>query len=318
MKGSCTMQERVEQYVSARRKLGYQMSVEGRELLRFARFADELDYRGPLSTEIALKWARAAHDCSSLYQARRLEVVRCLARYLSAIEPGTEIPPKGLLGSAHRRTQPHIYRPQEIAALMKAAATLDPKDGLRPMSYGTLIGLMACTGLRLCEALRLDCGDVDSKGDLLSIRQSKFRKSRLVPLHPSASRMLYRYATFRDRYICNPRCSRFLVSERGTALKPSVVHWTFSGLRRIAGVASSEGRREPRLYDLRHTFACRRLLQWYGEGRDVNQCINWLSTYLGHARVTDTYWYLSGVPELMSLAADRFERFAAREAGGRS
>ena len=318
MNGTPTMQERVEQYVSARRKLGYQMRVEGRELLRFARFADGLGHRGPLSTEIALRWARTAQDCSSLYQARRLEVVRCLARHLSAVEPDTEIPPKGLLGPAHRRTQPHLYGPQEIPALMRAAAALGPKDGLRPKSYGTLIGLMACTGLRLCEALHLECADVDTKGNLLAIRQSKYRKSRLVPLHSSASRMLHTYATFRERYIGNARCSRFLVSERGTALKPSVVHWTFSGLRRLSGVESLDGCREPRLYDLRHTFACRRLLQWYREGRDVNQRISWLSTYLGHARVTDTYWYLSGVPELMSLAAGRFERFATREAGGTS
>lgn len=127
MNESCTMQKRVEQYVSARRKLGYQMSVQGRELLRFARFADELGHRGPLSTEIALRWARAAQDCSSLYQARRLEVVRCLARHLSALEPGTEVPPKGLLRPAHRRTQPHIYSPQEISALMKAARDTRPE-----------------------------------------------------------------------------------------------------------------------------------------------------------------------------------------------
>jgi hypothetical protein len=116
-----TMQKRVEQYVSARRKLGYQMRVQGRELLRFARFADELGHRGPLSTEIALRWAREAQGCSSLHQARRLEDVRCLARHLSALEPGTEIPPKGLLGAAHRRTQPHIYAPKEITALIKAS-----------------------------------------------------------------------------------------------------------------------------------------------------------------------------------------------------
>ena len=199
---------------------------------------------------------------------------------------------------------------------MKVAATLGPKEGLRPKSYGTLIGLLACTGLRLCEALHLECCDVDTNGNLLTIRQSKYRKSRLVPLHPSASRMLHTYATFRDHYLGNVRSSHFLVSEHGTALKPSVVHWTFSGLRRLSGVESLNGRREPRLYDLRHTFACRRLLEWYREGRDVNQCINWLSTYLGHARVTDTYWYLSGVPELMSIAAGRFERFATHEAGG--
>ena len=304
------MTERVKQYVKYRRNLGWKMSVESGELLRFARFADNIDHRGPLTTELALRWARSAVGCSRLYQSRRIEMVRCLGKYLQAFDPGTEIPPRGILGPAHRRVQPHIYTPEEITALLKAAASLHPLEGIRPRTYGTLVGLMASTGLRTCEALNLERDDVDFSTGILTVRHTKFRKSRLLPLHHSVSEQLESYATFRDRYHSNAPCSRFLLSQRGGPLLPSVVHWTFSKLRQQTGLESSEKHRAPRLYDLRHTFACRRLLEWYREGRDVNHVIAWLSTYLGHVKVTDTYWYLTGIPELLNIAAQRFELFA--------
>jgi integrase len=311
-----TMLARVERYLSTRRKLGYELRVEGKELIRFAHYADSHGHRGPVNTKVALNWASSAQGCTRRYQARRLESVRCLARYLAVFEPHTEIPPKGLLGPAHRRIQPHIYTPQEVAALLRAAATLQPREGIRPRTYVTLLGLVACTGLRLCEALRLDRQDVDIAEGILTVRKSKFRKSRLVPLHPTASCALQEYATFRDRYLPGVGCTRFLLSQRGTALMPSVVHWTFCGLRQKAGLESSGQQRAPRIYDLRHTFACRRLLEWYREGRDVNHLVPSLATYLGHVKVTDTYWYLTGVPELMSIAGRRFEQFACSTAGG--
>ena len=238
MNGHGTMLNRVKLYVAVRQSLGYQIRVQRTELLRFARFADQCGHRGPLTTELALRWARTAQGSTRMYQARRVEDVRCLARFLAAREPGTEIPPRGILGPSHRRTQPHIYARQEIAALMESARTLAPQDGLRPRSYAALIGLLASTGLRVCEALNLERADVNTDARLITVRQTKFRKSRVVPLHPSASRMLLRYAVFRDRYLKGIRCSRFLVSEKGSPLKPSVVNWTFSTLRRLAGLSS--------------------------------------------------------------------------------
>ena len=310
MNDPSTMVGRVQQYVKYRQGLGWKMSVQSKELLRFARFADSIGHCGPLTTELALRWARSAEGCTRLYQSRRLETVRCLAKYLQVFEPGTEIPPRGILGPAHRRVQPHVYTPEEIAALLKAAALLPPIEGIRPRTYVALIGLMASTGVRTCEALNLERNDLDFSTGVLTIRCTKFRKSRLLPLHPSASKQLKSYAVFRDSYHSKSACPRFLLSQRGGPLLPSVVHWTFGKLRRQAGLESREKRRAPRLYDLRHTFACRRLLEWYREGRDVNQVISWLSTYLGHAKVTDTYWYLTGIPELMEIAAQRFEHYA--------
>ena len=309
------MSAKVDEYVAHRRRLGYDLRVTARELHRFASYADSVGHHGPLTTELALRWARLAADCTPLYQARRIEMIRPFAKYLAAFEPGTQIPSRGVLGPAHRRTQPHIYAPQEVIQLMDAAEKLSPSGGLRPITYRTLLGLLASTGLRVCEALKLERGDVDLIHHLLSVRQTKFHKSRLVPLHESATRALSAYALARDAYRPQPRSDRFLLSERGTALLPSVVHYTFQKLRASVNCGCSNGK-PSRLYDLRHTFACQRLLQWYREGIDVQHAILHLSTYMGHVRASDTYWYLSGIPELLAIAAQRFERLSDRRQGG--
>ena len=181
------MVARVEAYLNARRKLGFQLHIEGGELLRFARYADSCGHRGALTTDLALRWAQEAKSSTGLYRARRLEVVRCFAKHQAAFDPETEIPPKGLLGPAHRRTQPYIFKQAEIIRLMTAALQLPPRHGLRGQTYEVLIGLLACTGLRISEALRLRRADVDLIAGVLSIRLTKFRKSRERPLPTSSS-----------------------------------------------------------------------------------------------------------------------------------
>jgi integrase len=304
-----TMLRKVDEYVTHRRNLGYDLEVAAGELRRFARYAESIGHHGPLTTEIALRWARQAADRSPIYQARRIEMVRPFAKYLAAFEPGTQIPPRRLLGPAHRRIQPHIYNSREVLRLIDAAGQLTPHGGLRPATYRTLLGLLASTGLRTCEALKLNRADVDLVNDLLTVRETKFHKSRLVPLHRSATRALAAYANIRDAHLPRSQSDRFLLSERGTPLLPSVVHYTFQKLRAVIA-PECPGRRPPRLYDLRHTFACRRLLQWYREGVNVHHRLLHLSTYLGHVKVSDTYWYLSGIPELLSIAAERFQSFS--------
>jgi integrase len=312
-----TMAERVEEYLAYRHALGYQVRIEGLLLRSFARFADGERHSGPLTTDIALRWARLPEQAARLYQARRLEIVRALARYLAPREPRTEVPPRGLLGPAHARRLPFIYTEGNVAALLDAAQALAPAGGLRPHTYKALLGLLACTGLRISEALALRSDDVDCSAGTLTVRQSKFHKSRLVPLHPSAVGPLRAYAADRDRRHPTLRAGTFFVSEAGRPLAYGTVRQTFHGLLRRAmpGVAPA-GRVRPRLHDLRHTFACRRLLAWYRDGTDINGAIDRLSAYLGHAKVTDTYWYLTGVPELLALAAERFERSAAPLPGG--
>lgn len=314
-----TMLDRVEEYLAYRRALGYRLAAEGQLLRSFAQFADGEGHAGPVTVEIALRWARLPERADRLYQARRLEGVRTLARHLAAREPGTEVPPRGLLGPAHARRPPFIYTEADVAALLASARALAPAGGLRPLTYTALIGLLACTGLRIGEALALLDGDIDHASGVLTVRQAKFHKSRLVPLHPTAAEPLRAYAAERDRRHSGPRGGRFFLSEAGRPLAYTTVRHAFHWLLRHAlpGVAPA-GRVRPRLHDLRHTFACRRLLAWYRDGTDVDRAIDRLSAYLGHAKVTDTYWYLTGVPELMALAAGRFERFAAPTPGGAS
>ncbi len=309
MKRTTTMVSRGEKYLHARRQFGFQLRVEGGELLRFARYADGQGHRGAVTCELALRWAQDATEATPLYRARRLEVVRCFAKYQVAFEPQTEVPAAGILGPAHRRTPPYIFSPQELERLVATAGRLDSPRGLRAKTYVALLGLLACTGLRISEALRLGRADTDLVTGLLSIRQTKFCKSRLVPLHPSARRELRRYVAHRDAVVPRAEGATLFVSESGRALSYRTVHGVIRKLLDEVVAANGGTGRRPRIHDLRHTFACRRLLQWYRDGVDVDQRVAALSTYLGHAKVSDTYWYLTGVPELMAIAATRFERF---------
>lgn len=309
MRKPTSMVALAHQYLDYRHKLGFLLRVEGPQVAAFAEYADESKHQGPITTELAVQWARLPQNVSPLYHARRLEVVRCFARYAAIFDDRTEIPPEKLLGQAHRRIQPHIYSDEEIRRLMKAAGELSPVDGLRPRTYTVLFGVLASTGLRISEALRLRQVDVDLHQSLMRIVETKFRKSRLVVLHPTVCDRVQAYACFRNRHRHAEHSDAFFLAESGRALNYSTVRTTFRRIVRRLGWDSPVGKPRPRIYDLRHTFACHRLLQWYREGVDVDHAIAALSTYMGHVRVTDTYWYLTGIPDLLQVAADRFENF---------
>jgi integrase len=309
------MVQLAREYLEYRRRLGFQLRIPGQMLLEFARYADRIGHTGPLTTELAVRWARLPVGASPLYQARRLEVVRCFARHRAIFDPATEVPPGRLLGPAHRRPDPYIYSEAELDALLAAAGRLASPTGLRPRTYTTLIGVLICTGLRISEALKLSRGDVDWCHAWLMIRGSKFHKSRLVPLHPTVVPVLREYARHRDLVHPIARAESFFVSDRGSGLAYSTVRQTFRKLcAHLPGPRRPDGR-APRIHDVRHTFACRRLLRWYAEGVDLDHAVAALSTYLGHAKVSDTYWYLTGIPELLDLAAGRFERFTSLDLG---
>jgi integrase len=308
-----TMTSRVEAYLSLRRGLGFRLKVEGQMLLGFASFADAAGHRGPVTTDLALRWARATTSLRRLYWARRLEVVRTFARHLAATEPGTEVPLRGLLGPAHSRPRPYLFTDAEVTGLMAAAGRLGPPGGVRPHTYRALIGLLAATGLRISEALHLDRREVDLDRDRLIVRETKYRKTRLVPLHPTATDALRTYAARRDRAVQTPGGDRFFVSAAGLGLPYSTVRTVFRKLCDGLGVSGTS--RKPRLHDLRHTFACRRVEAWSDAGVDLAHAVSSLSTYLGHAKVTDTYWYLTATPELLARAAAGFEGFT-QTAGG--
>jgi integrase len=241
-----------------------------------------------------------------------MTAARGFARYLAGIDENTEVPPLGLMSSRQRWRRPFIYSPEDIEAVMSRARTTIAEP-LRAATYDTLVGLLAAAGLRVGEAINLDRSDVDWDDGVLLIRESKFGKSRLVPLQPSALQALAEYAKLRDHLQPRPNTPSFFVSLTRNRLIYAVVSPTFRRLVDAAGVGA-DAPSPPRLHDLRHTFAVATLLGWYRRGEDVAAKIPALSTYLGHREPASTYWYLSAAPELLALAAARRDtaRSAAR------
>lgn len=303
----------VDEYLNARRGLGFGLETDEWFLRDFARHAERIGHSGPMTIELAVQWARSSSRSTNPAQAaRRLAIVRQFARYRALIDPATEVPPAGLLGPAStRRSTPHIYTDAEIAALLQQARRLRPRGGLRPATYVAFFALLAATGLRLSEARRLTTDDADLVDGILTIRETKFRKSRLVPLHPTTTRALRRYADRRDAYAA-PRSEYFFRTERSPRLIHATVEKTFRQIRRRLGWTAQGRTSQPRIHSLRHTFVVRRLLRWRQEGADVDRKILALATYLGHAGVAHTYWYCTAVPELLASTGQRFERFAHR------
>ena len=311
-----TLQEAVQRYLDERRRLGFELRIAGEQLMRFARYADARGHQGPLTLELQLDWAREhVRRTGAVTWARRVEVVRPFAAYYRQFEPQTEVPDRKIFGRGHRRLAPHIYTEQEICDLLDAAARLTPQGGLRPATYRTLFGLIAAAGLRLSEALHLRDANVDLRGATLTVRQTKFNKSRCLPLHASVVRTLAEYRLKRDRVVARSVDMPFFVAPSGSALPARTVESTFSRMRDGQGWSARGEHAHPRIQDLRHSFATRRVQLWRAAGVPIDQAMFWLSTYLGHAKISDTYWYLTGVPELMAVIGSTFEDFAYGEVG---
>jgi len=304
---TATFLQQVEDYIALRRGLGARLRHQGTLLLSFARFLDASGHRGPITTELVLRWAQTPRAKQPAQTARRVSAIRAFLRHRAGFDPATEVPPAQLLGCGFRRRPPHIYSPSEVQALLAACADLWPRRGLRPLTYRTLLSLLFATGLRISEALGLDDADVDLANGIITVRHGKLGRSRLVPLHPTAIAPLRRYVADRDRVAPTPPA--YFRTERHARLSYTAVRMTFGLLRRRLGWTAQGRARRPRLHDARHTFAVACLVQWYREGIHPDRRIAHLATYLGHVEVRDTYWYLSAVPELCTLAAGRFERF---------
>jgi integrase/recombinase XerD len=261
-----------------------------------------------ITSELALEWATLPAHHQPCQWTARLTIVRGFARYWSAVDPVTEVPPLGLLPYRPTRARPYFYSDQEIQQLLKAAKARPSCDPLRPWTYHCFFGLLAVTGLRLSEAVNLHADDLDWSGGILTIRGAKFGKSRLVPLHASTCKVLAEYAKRRDRRF-GPRAeAHFFVNKNGNRLDKGEIHRMFYILSRQIGLRAAGGGRGPRLHDFRHRFALETLLRWYRNGEDPQRRLPILSTYLGHAHVTDTYWYLTGTPELLGAAGKRLEK----------
>jgi len=296
--------EALEEYLKVHRALGFILAGPSRMLHKFVAYMEQ-EGASFITTELAVRWAMQP-TCQPAQWASYLSMVRRFARYVSAYDARTEIPPCGLLPYRACRVQPYLYTDEEIARLIKTAKRLPSPLGLRATTYATLLGLLAVTGMRVSEPVALDRDDVDLSRGILTIRRTKFGKSRMLPLHASTLEALRRYGKLRDRLF--PRVKSFFVNERGSRLNANIVQRTFVRLSRRTGLRGPKDSYGPRLHDLRHRFAVETLIRWYREGIDVERHLPELSTYLGHVHVADTYWYISAVPELLRLATLRLER----------
>ena len=302
------LQSLLDEYLALRRALGHKLRSQGQELQQFVEFAGE---RGAdhITLDLAIGWVmRQPQVNAGERRRRRLGIIRQFAEYCSGHDPRTVIPPPDLLPDRYQRPTPYICSDAEVAQLVKAAEGLPSNTGLRPRTYTTILGLYAVAGLRCSEAVQLDRDDVDFGDRVLTIRGTKFGKSRLVPIHSTTADVLRDYADCRDRLCRTPRSPSFFLSERGARLNHSTVRKTFVSLSRQIGLRRPGDPHGPRLHDLRHRMAVNTLLRWYQDGVDVGRHLPELSTYLGHVRVSDTYWYLTATPELLHRAMVRVEQ----------
>jgi integrase/recombinase XerD len=305
-------------YLNLRDALGFQKRAETILLPEFIAYVNAQENPGPIRAQLALEWAcqASAHRGPS-GAARRLSMARGFLSYLQASAPDTEVPDSGLLPTA-RRPKPYLFTPLQLTALLEAAQASRSCRSLRPHTLATLLGLLASTGLRVGEALRLQIDQVklELHPPQMHILETKFYKSRIVPLHPSTAEHLRHYREQRARGHYDGLSDAFFVSEKGQPLKyPALYNW-FARLCQRLAIEPTDGGRGPCLMSFRHTFAVTCLQRWYQQGRDVQALLPHLSVYLGHVNPQESYWYLTSAPELLSAAARRFETYA--QVGGDS
>ena len=302
-----TIRAAAEDYLAIRRSLGFKLGTQGQVLMDFVAY---LEHKGTetVTTEVTVEWATRPSGASALWHAMRLGVARRFAAHLQLLDPRCQVPPPDLLPERHRRLPPRLFSADDIAALMAEARRLRP--AFRAATAETVIGLLAVTGLRAGELVRLNRDDVDFTAGALAVSATKFNKSRVLALHDTAVQALRAYAILRDQRWPGTCSSAFFMSIRGNRLSQSALNATFTVLARTAGLEPGPTSRErrPTPHGLRHSFAVTTLIDWYRADDDVQARLPALSAFMGHAQPKDTYWYLSAVPELLALASDRARR----------
>jgi integrase/recombinase XerD len=306
------LQLHLEAYLALESALGLPLRAREKQLRHFVAFVEASGLVGPIPAQLALDWACATSDrCGISGQAARLSLVRRFLLHLSSVVPGTEVPSPALVARPRRRI-PFLFSAGEISDLLQVASALEPQASLRPHTISTILGLLASSGLRSSEALQLTVTDVwlDRDPPQLEIRQSKFHKSRRVPIHETTAHKLRAYADQRCRLHYDGLSDYFFVSERGGRMRYMALYNTFQKLVSGLGIVAKGGSRKPSLHSLRHGFAVDRLRTWYQQGADVRAKLPELSVYLGHLEPAHTYWYLSATPELLGEAARLFSDYA--------
>ena len=301
------LMDNVQEYLAVRRAFGAKLKGFDRSLCQFVAFLKKK--RAPfVTTQLALQWATQPCGVSKAHHVARLRWVRLLTGFLHTKDPRHEVPPVGLLCARPRRITPYVYSDVELAQLLERARQRPSPLGLQGETYATMFALLMVTGMRMNEVISLEREDVDLTGGVLTIRETKFHKTRMIPIHPTTATALSDYAQRRDSLVRGGRDRAFFVSEKGSRMSQDLLRGQFKKLCQTVGLRDRTDGRGPRLHDLRHRFAVQSLVHWYRQDLDAARLLPILSTYLGHACTADTYWYLEAVPELLELATRRLER----------
>jgi integrase/recombinase XerD len=312
-----TLAQELDRYLTIRRSLGYDLSTAARVLRRFVTFAHGHKARH-ITTDLFLAWQAEFGKANQQTWSARLGMVCQFALWLSGMDRRNEVPPKALIPGRYRRTRPYIYSEQEIVRIMKEAERLPSPNGIRALTFATLFGLIAVTGLRVSEAIALDNSDVDLENGVLTVRRGKSGKARIVPISETTAERLIAYAAERDRLLGRTP-KPFFVSDTGNRPDDCSARYNFATVCQRIGLRApqkfNKHGRGPRIHDLRHTFAARAMVKWYRSGKDPEREMIKLSTYLGHTEPAHTYWYIEAVPELLALASERAARAISQERG---
>ncbi len=314
-----TLSQRLADYLAVRRSLGFNLTFEERVLRVFTAFADRAG-ADHITVDLFLRWKAAYGHANNDTWSHRLAMVRAFASWLKGYDDRTEIPPAGLIPAKQRRPRPYIYSEKEVATLVSRAAGLRSRYGIRGWTCSTLFGLIAVTGLRINEALRLDDDDIDLDVGVITVKRSKNGKARLVPIASSTAERLAAYRAERVRLL-GPTADAFFRNDEGRRMSDCSARYNFAVVSQDMGLCErqrfSKHGRGPRIHDLRHTFAVRTIMGWYRKGLDPDREMLRLTTYLGHLKPDHTYWYIEAVPALMQLASKRAERSLAAGAAGK-
>ena len=295
---------KLEEYLAVRRAMGFKMERHEKLLTQYVGFLAE-NGETVVTIDNAVAWAALPAEARTRWHALRLSAVRGFAAWLNAADPAHQVPPARLIPQGGRGIVPYLYTDEEIAALAREAGRLSGR--LRAATFATLVRLLAVTGMRVGEAIRLDRGDYDPAAGVLTVRDTKFGKSRHLPLHPTAVTGLDEYARLRDEIMPAPPSPALLLTARGCRLRYERTWETFHAVTVSAGLKPRSSACRPRIHDLRHSMAVATLLSWYRSGADVEAMMPQLSAYLGHSDPRHTYAYLSAAPELLALAAGRLQ-----------
>ncbi len=304
-------QKALTDYLTMRRGFGFKLISEGKLLKTFISFLEQRE-QVIITTEFALAWAKLPTTTAPARWGRRISVARSFARYCRAIEPKTEVPSDGLLPCDYKRPSPCLFQDNDIRQILRASQ----KRGLNGPFFGQtlhcLFGLLSVTGLRIGEALSLNIEEVDLNAGILTVGNTKFGKSRLVPLHDTTVRVLSEYLMQREEFLAGHKIHYWFVNKLKNQLTYTCVKYHFDIIVKTLDIDCPHERRRPHLHDIRHYFARRVLLNWYRDGVDVERNLPKLSAYLGHVETRDTYWYLSACPELMGAVQRCLERHWGR------